>query len=133
MEILEKIKTSIAEFDEKRKALLGELKNDFGPMLKPLFDKYPDVEDISWTQYTPYFNDGDECVFGVRNDDISINGEDEWDMDETDREKFKDAKKEFEDLLTSIPDDFFKDLFGDHMEVKILKDCTVETEGYEHD
>lgn len=133
MEILEKIKASIAEFDEKRKALLGELKNDFGPMLKPLFEKHQDVKEISWRQYTPYFNDGDECVFGVYNDDISINGEDVWDMSDDDETRFKPAFKDFEDLLQSIPDDFFKDLFGDHITVTVKSDCTVETEEYEHD
>lgn len=29
------------------------------------FRKYPDIEAIMWTQYTPYFMDGDPCVFGV--------------------------------------------------------------------
>jgi len=133
MEILEKIKASIAEFDAKRKELIAELQVQFGPMLKPLFEEYPEVNEISWQQYTPYFNDGDSCEFGVRNDDIYINGEDEWDMDEEDRKKFAPAKKAFEDLLTSIPEDFYKDLFGDHMTVIIKSDCTVETEEYDHD
>lgn len=35
-----------------------------------IFDTYPDLVSFSWVQYTPYFNDGDECVFGV--DDYSI-------------------------------------------------------------
>lgn len=26
----------------------------------------PAVAEIAWTQYTPYFNDGDPCVFGAR-------------------------------------------------------------------
>lgn len=29
-----------------------------------LFD-YPQLKSVSWTQYTPYFNDGDECIFSV--------------------------------------------------------------------
>lgn len=33
--------------------------------VKALFGKYPDLISFSWTQYTPYFNDGDECVFSV--------------------------------------------------------------------
>ena len=32
---------------------------------KMLYEKYPDLKSIHWTQYTPYFNDGDECEFGV--------------------------------------------------------------------
>jgi hypothetical protein len=31
-----------------------------------LFEAHPALESFGWTQYTPYFNDGDECVFGAR-------------------------------------------------------------------
>lgn len=30
------------------------------------FDKYPGVKGVVWAQYTPYFNDGEQCVFRVR-------------------------------------------------------------------
>lgn len=29
------------------------------------FDKNPNINAVMWNQYTPYFNDGDECVFSV--------------------------------------------------------------------
>ena len=32
---------------------------------KEFFEKNPSVTAIIWTQYTPYFNDGDSCEFGV--------------------------------------------------------------------
>lgn len=32
------------------------------------FDKCPEIVEICWTQYTPYFNDGDACTFSV--DDV---------------------------------------------------------------
>lgn len=31
--------------------------------LMPVFEKYPFLGSICWTQYTPYFNDGDVCEF----------------------------------------------------------------------
>lgn len=36
-----------------------------GASLQALIAKYPLVEAIQWTQYTPGFNDGDPCLFGV--------------------------------------------------------------------
>lgn len=36
-------------------------------MLKRWFEEHPDVIAISWCQYTPSWNDGDKCVFGVEN------------------------------------------------------------------
>lgn len=45
------------------------------------------IRSFSWTQYTPYFNDGDACVFGV-NSDAMINGADEYgDSDDEDDEE----------------------------------------------
>lgn len=55
---------------------------------KQLFEDFPDLEWFSWTQYTPYFNDGDECTFRVNSDliiklkgfrAISDDGEDDED------------------------------------------------------
>jgi hypothetical protein len=48
----------------------GEKKKDQRPMeeITPLFQTVldqPEVLRFGWTQYTPYFNDGDPCIFGV--------------------------------------------------------------------
>ena len=40
-------------------------------------DKILDIEGvmaIRWTQYTPYFNDGDECIFGVHEPEVLLGG-----------------------------------------------------------
>lgn len=37
---------------------------DVGPLLRQLADD-PNVVEYGWRQYTPYFNDGDVCEFGV--------------------------------------------------------------------
>jgi len=41
------------------------LKTDFKNSFNWFFEKHPRVKMVTWTQYTPYFNDGDECVFSV--------------------------------------------------------------------
>lgn len=33
---------------------------------------HPGVKGVAWRQYTPYFNDGDECEFGVREMDAIL-------------------------------------------------------------
>jgi hypothetical protein len=43
-------------------------------------------ESFSWHQYTPYFNDGDACVFRVNSDYPLINGIDEYGYREDDDE-----------------------------------------------
>lgn len=32
---------------------------------RTVFDAHPEIGRIEWTQYTPYFNDGDPCVFSI--------------------------------------------------------------------
>ncbi|MGR6922619.1 hypothetical protein ACU635_50910 [[Actinomadura] parvosata] len=38
---------------------------DLAPLMQAVLDD-PTIVEFGWTQYTPYFNDGDPCVFGVR-------------------------------------------------------------------
>jgi hypothetical protein len=44
-------------------------------LVAPLFE-FP-VEAVRWTQYTPYFNDGDPCEFGVHEPYVKITGLDD--------------------------------------------------------
>jgi hypothetical protein len=57
------------ELIEKQRALQKEFQTTaqslFKETTKEFFDKNPLVQSISWTQYTPYFNDGDTCEFRV--------------------------------------------------------------------
>jgi len=48
---------------EARKQMEETAKTAFREMSAELFEANPDLMAFSWTQYTPYFNDGDECVF----------------------------------------------------------------------
>lgn len=54
------------------KALQESLQETFNESTKLFFEWYPHLETISWTQYSPWFNDGEECTFS-RNE-IDVNG-----------------------------------------------------------
>lgn len=129
MELIEQIKGEFASFAEKKKVLTNQLKSEFPAILKPLFEKYPAVEKIRWTQYTPYFNDGDECTFSANVWDIAINDDEMYDGAEENSE----AADEFSKALKEIPSEMLKEVFGDHVEVIVHANGTVETEEYEHD
>jgi hypothetical protein len=146
MSTLESVKQKINAIKKQKEELTAELRKDFAPMLKPLFEKSNGkIESITWNQYTPYFNDGEECEFSTNFDYFSINGENIDDIDaldwrikyhlEGDKEKIElyGLVEEFKELLNSIDNEFYKDLFGDHVEVTVKADGTVETEEYEHD
>ena len=171
MNTLENIKIKIAEIEEKKQSMLAELQKEFPSILAPFFEANTSIQSIGWSQYTPYFNDGEECVFSTNIDmdyGLRINGEgiddsslltislysapkflakdgsyERWIEKYPDDaiDPIKDADqlalylsiKEIVDTLSSIPDEFYKSLFGDHVEVTINRDGSVEKEEYEHD
>jgi hypothetical protein len=47
-----------AQFQENGTKLIKEVFKEF-------FDKNPGITAVVWTQYTPFFNDGDTCTFSV--------------------------------------------------------------------
>lgn len=46
------------KFQEQAQGLFKQITKEF-------FDKNPGINAVIWTQYTPYFNDGDTCEFRV--------------------------------------------------------------------
>jgi hypothetical protein len=56
---------------EKSKELMKEAFRDF-------LEKYSEVvENVYWTQYTPYFNDGEACEFSVHDLFINLKGDED--------------------------------------------------------
>ena len=150
-----KIEELKQKFQEKQKAFQDHLKEVFFECAKDIFNSRPDLESFGWVQYTPYFNDGEECVFRVYDDRISINGADEYNDEhgffdscreevwstevggripnESHNPKNQDLLDSICSLVESLDDNVAKAIFGDHVEVTIHKDGTVNTEGYDHD
>ena len=54
------------------KMVKGFKEEDFKGWFTEFFALYPMVTMIRWTQYTPYFNDGDECVFSVNDPEVEL-------------------------------------------------------------
>lgn len=55
----------VASFEAQTKAFQTQAQEAFKSISKNLFDLCPELTVVKWTQYTPYFNDGDECTFRV--------------------------------------------------------------------
>jgi len=177
MTIVEQIKAELEAFNKKKQDLVEQLRKEFPAMFKELFEQSEVIKSISWTQYSPYFNDGDECTFSAHTDDLSVNGDYHDDVDfispynygkiktEEDmvnndlladklnrswykgkqigqdglvinpdyNEKEANIYTQFVDILSSIPEEFLEDLFGNHAQVTINSDGTISVDGYDHD
>lgn len=153
--MFEELKQMNAELDELKKAHLEKSKAMFTKISQLLFDKHPKLESFGWRQYTPYFNDGDECTFGAHTDEPDINGIDGYDCDFS-RERITDysAPKvggehpkidnpafnpdldlcltDVKAFLNEIDDSVFRQMFGDHVRITVNRGGT-EVQGYNHD
>lgn len=61
----------LADQAELKRQFQTQAQEMFKGITKEFFDKNPGVKSIVWTQYTPYFNDGDTCEFGVNSPSFS--------------------------------------------------------------
>lgn len=82
MKKIDELKTKISEANERikelKKQVQKELQAEFSGALTELFDAYPFVKSLSFTAYTPFFNDGDTCEYNVHHDNCEFNGYDEY-------------------------------------------------------
>jgi hypothetical protein len=152
-ELKEALKKKREEFSKVAKEALTE-------GVKGIFERHPVLEQFGWHQYTPYFNDGDECTFRVNNDYPNLNDADyddlhgnvrTWDsklkeyVDVTE-DKFDGTPEEFavakdliaagdsvKEFLMQFDDDLLRDIFGDHITVTITRNGDVTTDFYDHD
>lgn len=76
----------------------------FAGFFKPFLDKHPVVGGFAWVQYTPYFNDGEPCEFGVH--DLSALTQE--DIDNNDIDSYQHS------ALFYVPSkEVYEYLFGD--------------------
>jgi len=66
---------------EKIMDLRDKGKELFVKECKTLFQSYPELKSFGWTQYTPYFMDGDPCVFYANTEYFYVNGYDSEELD----------------------------------------------------
>jgi hypothetical protein len=61
---------------QKREELSVQIKESAKTLFKEasvtLFNEFPNLVKFGWTQYTPYFNDGDSCEFSSNHNDPFI-------------------------------------------------------------
>lgn len=153
-EALETFNTARKEFEEKKKIFFEEAQKSFGAILVQEMTKFPLVEGYKWTQYTPYFNDGEPCEFSVNADGYIVNEEVDdcyYQPSNTtydivngkiesiprvnlgEKETQEIACLEYmNNLISEQDEDMLLNLYGDHAEI-IVTQTDVTVEEYSHD
>ena len=95
---------------------------------KETFNKHKNLKEVRWTQYTPYFNDGETCEYGSSHTspDLLVTG------CSYNGKEYKVIEKEIKEFLIQFDDELMYDLFGDHIEIIVTKEG-ISVNEYEHD
>jgi len=125
----------VEEFKQLREKLVNDVRVEFPSLIMPLMNMSDRIQSISWNQYTPWFNDGDTCEFSANYRYLDINGQYSSTLfrDEAWSEADKNVVKNMQEAMSVIPDEIYKDVFGDHAQITVSKDGTITVESYEHD
>jgi hypothetical protein len=89
---------------------------------REFFEKYPDVGEFSWVQYTPHWNDGDPCRFGIQQ--ACIDGNDEYGTP---------AHEAVEELIAGFDETDLQAAYGDGFKVTVKRDLSIDVRDYDHD
>ncbi|MFJ8538121.1 hypothetical protein [Streptomyces sp. NPDC093591] len=131
------------------------------PILQAVLDD-PTIVEFGWRQYTPYFNDGEPCTFGVHGTWVRTTADEDADQDELEMwghrslgkvpGDFNEQTRKWETRPYEGPDEaryhrckaleaaveggafenVLLDAFGDHANITVRRDG-IEVEFYDHD
>lgn len=62
---LDSFKELLLNYKQEKDRFISKAKLHFKNVVAKLFNEHITLQTITWTQYTPYFMDGDPCVFTV--------------------------------------------------------------------
>ena len=131
MNALDRFVKQKREYDE---AIRRDGEKAFKEFLKEWFEKNPEVYGVKWRQYTPYFNDGDACVFRLgsvysyKTKEAFESGVCPYECDDAEEVY---GKGTLEETLNSI-EDILEAAFGDHVKVSATRN-EITVEEYSHD
>ena len=136
------VMTKYTEAKKKMKAALEQanaiVKEAFLEASNEVFNKYPNIESFSWTQYTPYFNDGDECTFSAQTQypQLTFTDGTEIDIDygsgDVDAEDVVEEIAAVKTFLAQFDESDYEEMFGDHVLVVVSRKG-AKIKGYDHD
>ena len=151
------LKEEMAQIRVERETLSQKIRQMAGVVFaeeaKKLFEVHPKLQSFSWTQYTPYFNDGESCEFRAYTDYINVvdvDGNEEREVSASSVRYYSEKGTDWQgnpytpselelagvaacEFLADFEDEDFLMMFGDHTRVTVSRDGSVETDEYNHD
>lgn len=105
IKLKEKIKKTEIQIKKLKNQLVIDSEKLFNNCCVEIFKNNPEFTSFSWTQYTPYWNDGDPCNFYANTDYLYIDDEEEetdFHNTEIDVKELKQKEKTIKKLTAEI-------------------------------
>jgi hypothetical protein len=150
-EVLKELEDTFSLFDIAKAEIKRKFQENFQTIYIKIFQAVPQIKAIGWSQYTPYFMDGDACEFSVNEinflsyipeslsgyyeDDIPTEQDFLFSCYHTNANPLNKDEIAILSRFSKFIDDneeFMKQLFDDHTLVLLTIDG-YQTEEYEHD
>lgn len=153
MHLLERVQSLLDLRDNYNHCLTEEGNLLIRDLLARFFTENPLVKEIRWRQYTPYFNDGDLCVFTVHSPVAIISEKDNEKYHLVEKDDFTvvdsngnitvegytySGRSRLEENLCGLSDTLrdlgfvLEKVYGDDAEIIVTKDG-ITVEEFEHD
>lgn len=113
---MEKLEVLSAQFAAARQTYLDTVEPALKEAFADLFTQFPELEAIRWTQYSPHFNDGDACTFGVNEFQVSF-GEPEESDDVESESEIEESDDDDDDDEDDGDDEYYE---GDFVDIYLL-------------
>jgi len=131
MNAMEKFEEAKAKANEIMNQARAVMKEAFSECAIYLFNENKNLQSFGFHCYTPYFNDGDECIYRVCTEEPDINGTNGYEI--YDNEELTQLQAKVSAMLTKFEDSDYKEMFGDHVQVTVNRDGSTDTDHYDHD
>ena len=59
------VKSFVDHYTKQKKVFVTKMKENISIIFHDFFEDNSDIKKLTWTQYTPYFNDGEPCEFST--------------------------------------------------------------------
>jgi hypothetical protein len=148
---METLRQELVEIDQKRAEVLCRFQTAAALVVRELaqslFVEHPDLDSFGWTQFTSYYNDGEETFFEANTEYPEVNGVTEADYEEwgfTTRDdpdaliggmtqtRYLELRDQVNGFLRQYSDAELLDMFGDHKTVTINRSGATVTNYTEH-
>jgi hypothetical protein len=148
-ERLQELRTQREELNRRLTEMSGQM---FTEASVALFTEHPELKSFQWSQYTPYFNDGETCTFSVNRDYFTITTVDgasheiepwgiqfygnrgtDWEGNPYTPSPTDLIGLQVAVFLKNFEDTDLFNMFGDHASITVHRNGSVDVDEYDHD